>query len=283
MLEVIKFDSFKTGKNLLVLGAVHGDEICGPKTIYSIIDKIKSGEILIESGSVTFIPICNPEAYKNNKRFIDINLNRLFKKINKPEKYEEIISQKIIKYIDDCDYLLDIHSMPTDGPRFTFMDKNTKKIKDFTLIQNFEHIMVGWNEIFGGKDNSSCGYGLSKNKVCVTIECGNHNNPICIDIANTSITNSLSFLKITNTPLILDKTKQKYIKMKKIFYKNKEGNLTKKWQHLDSVKKDEIIAKFNDGTNITTEKNCLIILPHNDNVKIGSEWFYLGSFVANCN
>ncbi|MDD2839794.1 MAG: succinylglutamate desuccinylase/aspartoacylase family protein [Rickettsiales bacterium] len=278
MLEVIKFEGLKKGKNLLVLGSVHGDEICGPKSIYDIIEKIKSKEVLIENGSITFIPVCNPKAYENSKRFIDINLNRVFKEIKEPKLYEEIISQEIIKHIDACDYLLDIHSMPTDGPRFTFLDKDTKEIKDFTLIQNFEHIMVGWNEIFGDEDNSSCGYGIRQNKVCVTIECGNHNNPSCIDIAKTAIMNSISFLKIANNQLSLNTEMQKYIKMEKVYYKTKDGKLTKPWKHLDSIKSGELIAKFDDSEEIVAEKDYLIILPHHDGIKLGSEWFYLGNF-----
>lgn len=279
MLNIIKFNGLKKGKNLLVLGSVHGDEICGAKSIYEIIEKITNKEIIIETGSITFIPVCNPKAYESNKRFIEINLNRVFKKIDEPKLYEEKISQEIIKYIDKCDYLLDIHSMPTDGPKFTFLDKNTKEIKDFTLIQNFEHIMIGWNEVFGGEDNSSCGYGIKNNKVCATIECGNHNNPACIDIAKTAIMNSISFLKIANIPLILNEKMQKYIKMDKVFYKTKDGILVKNWKHLDSVKKGEIIAKFDDGETIIAESESLIILPHHNN-KLGTEWFYLGNYVS---
>lgn len=277
MLEVIKFEGLKKGKKLLILGSIHGNEICGAKAIFEIIQKIKSKEILIDSGSISFIPICNPEAYKNNKRFIDINLNRVFKKIENPTMYEEIISQEIIRHIDDCDYLLDIHSMPTDGPRFIFLDKNIKEIKDFVLIQNFEHIMVGWNEIFGGEDDSTCGYGIKKNKVCTTIECGNHNDPVCIDFAKTAIINSMSFLKIANNPLTISAKKQQYIRMDKVYYKTKEGILVKNWKHLDLVKKGEIIAKFNDGEKIIAESDCLIILPHHNEIKLDTEWFYLGN------
>jgi hypothetical protein len=65
--------------------------------------------------------------------------------------------------------------------------------------------------------------------------------------------------------------------MNKVFYKTKEGFLAKPWKHLDSVKKGEIIAKYNDGENIIAEDDCLIILPHHREVKLGGGWFYLGN------
>ncbi len=277
MLEIIKFDSFKKGKNLLVLGAIHGDEICGPKAIINVIEDIKNNRINIKSGSVTFIPICNPEAYRQNKRFIDVNLNRTFKTIASPVKYEEVISQKIMKYIDDCDYLLDIHSMPTDGLKFAFLDVNKSSVKEFVKIQNFQHIMIGWNELFNEEDNSTCGYGFKKNKICTTIECGNHNNPESVSVAKMSILNSLAFLNISDCQLTIDKTLPKYIKMEKIFYKTKKGEMTKNWEHLDKVRKGEIIAKYDDGEFIKSDEDCLMIMPHRNPV-IGNDWFYLGKF-----
>ena len=36
-LQTIAFDSLKSGPRLLVLGAVHGNEICGPKAITRVI------------------------------------------------------------------------------------------------------------------------------------------------------------------------------------------------------------------------------------------------------
>lgn len=280
MLEIIKFDSFKKGKNLLVLGAVHGNEICGYKAISKIVNKIKNGKITVKSGSITFIPICNPEANIQNKRFIDINLNRVFKKITKPAKYEEIISQKIIKYIDKCDYLLDIHSIPTDGPSFAFLDKDNTEVKEFVEMQNFKHIIKGWNELYDGEDNSTCGYGFRKGKICVTIECGNHNDPNGINLAETAIQNSLAYLKIADCQSNINESQSKYIEMEKVIYKSKNGNLSKCWNHLDKVKKGEIIAKYDDGEEIKADRDYLMIMPHNDdNVKIGNEWFYLGKFL----
>ena len=69
--------------------------------------------------------------------------------------------------------------------------------------------------------------------------------------------------------------------MEKVIYKTKNGNLSKCSNHLDKVKKGEIIAKYDDGEEIKADRDYLMIMPHNDddNLKIGNEWFYLGKFL----
>lgn len=277
MLEIIKFEGLEKGKNLLILGAVHGNEICGPEAIKNIVNKIRNEEIKIISGSVTFIPVCNIDAYKQNKRYINENLNRIFEKNEKPKNNEEIIAQHIIKYIDECDYLLDIHSISTDGPSFAFLDTNTPEGKKFTEIQNFKYIMSGWDEIFGEDDKASTGYAFKQGKIGTTIECGNHNDPNCVKKAEIAIKNSLAFLGIGNCELYYEKSEQKCIKMEKVIYKERDGIFLKEWKHLDVIKSGEIIAKYNDGETIVAKEDCLIIMPHSDNF-VGTEWFYLGKF-----
>ncbi|MDR1425739.1 MAG: succinylglutamate desuccinylase/aspartoacylase family protein [Rickettsiales bacterium] len=277
MLEIIKFKSPEKGSSLLVLGAVHGDEICGPLGIDNTIKKIKDGLLTLKRGSVTFIPICNPEAYARKKRFIDVNLNRVILKSKKPIGYEEKIAQIIAEEIDKCDYLLDIHSIPTDGPKFAFLDKNTDEIKKFVLAQDFQHIVFGWNEIYGDGDHSSGGYALENGKIAVTIECGNHSNRDCVEVAEKAILNSLVYLGIVEGKVELIPGRSKYIVMEKMFLKEKEGSMTKNYKHLDPVRAGETLAVYDDGKKIISDRDCLIIMPSNDCAKIGTEWFYLGS------
>ncbi|MCA3176279.1 MAG: succinylglutamate desuccinylase/aspartoacylase family protein, partial [Burkholderiales bacterium] len=45
------------GPQVLVLGAVHGNEICGTRAIERVLREIDDGSLKIERGSVTFIPV----------------------------------------------------------------------------------------------------------------------------------------------------------------------------------------------------------------------------------
>lgn len=46
-LEMFMYSGSKPGKDLLVLGAVHGDEKCGTQAIRQIMSRIESGDIKI--------------------------------------------------------------------------------------------------------------------------------------------------------------------------------------------------------------------------------------------
>lgn len=63
----------------LITTAVHGNEICGPIAINQLIDE-NFFDVLLEHRKDIMITIIlgNPKAFEQNKRFVDVNLNRLF-------------------------------------------------------------------------------------------------------------------------------------------------------------------------------------------------------------
>ena len=291
MLESYTFKGKNKGKNLLVLGAIHGNEICGPKAINTIIKKIQNNEIVINSGSVTFIPVCNPKAHSANKRYIDINLNRIIKKHKNPEGYEEEIASEISEYIENADYLLDIHSIHTEGVPFAFQDYSDQKHKKFVSAQKFGYVLTGWPNLpwrnrsdkTDGTDGTTCGYAYIVDTISTTIECGCHNNPSCIKRAENSIINSLNCLDITkkDEKTLLSNNNGKptvFVNMKDIIYKEKEGDFIKDWEHLDKIKKGTVIAEYSDGTKVISENDMFMVIPYKE-AKVGDEWFYIGEEV----
>ena len=67
-LRTVSYHGLKPGPRLLVLGAVHGNEICGTRAITQILAELDSGKLAIERGSVTFVPVTNPLAYQRVQR-----------------------------------------------------------------------------------------------------------------------------------------------------------------------------------------------------------------------
>ncbi len=282
MLEITEFKSVNAGQNVLILGAIHGDEVCGSIASNKIISKIKSGEIEIKNGSVTFIPVSNPQAYKLKKRFCDVNLNRVIKKHKNPTLYEEKIANIIVDYIEKNDYILDIHSMYENGKPFSFQDYEA--CGEFSKAVGFDYIFLGWPDIY--KDSKtiqdfsteSCANRFKKKGI--TIECGSHNSPDSIEIAEKSILKTLSFLDIIDYEYEKNKNQQ-FIKMEKVFFKEKEGVFVKNFAELEELKSGDIIAKYDDGEVVKAEKDCFITLPHKK-AEIGQEWFYLGVKLDGC-
>lgn len=68
MIKSHTFSSNIPGHKVLILGAVHGDEIAGTIAQQEIISEIKQNKLSLKSGEVTFIPTVNEAAQKADTR-----------------------------------------------------------------------------------------------------------------------------------------------------------------------------------------------------------------------
>ncbi|MFN7204060.1 MAG: succinylglutamate desuccinylase/aspartoacylase family protein, partial [Burkholderiales bacterium] len=103
------------GPQVLVLGAVHGNEICGTRAIERVLREIDDGSLKIERGSVTFVPVTNPLAYALKQRMGERNLNRNMRVMDTPQDFEDRIAAVLCPLLDKHDALLDLHSFHTPG------------------------------------------------------------------------------------------------------------------------------------------------------------------------
>lgn len=280
ILKKYTFKSENPGPSILFLGAIHGNEPAGTKAIYMVLEKFASKALTPLIGNISFIPVCNPEAFNQNVRQIDENLNRIIKKHYNPQTYEQQIANELVDHIKNADIIIDLHSTfcQLDQP-FIFSDYPNNLADKISASLNIKYIIKGWPEIYANnsliQDLSTGACAQSFGKTCLTIECGNHTNESSVQTAYYTILSTLLCLKMLqgypSAPI-----KQEYIYMESIFIKTKEGKLTKDFNHLDKVKANEILATYEDGTNIICPKDAYILLPKT-NAPVNSEWFYLGS------
>ena len=80
---------------------------------------LKAGVVgrAIERGTVTFVPITNPLAYRLKQRMGDRNLNRNMAPSAIPQDFEDRIANVLCPLLDAHDVLLDLHSFHTGGAR----------------------------------------------------------------------------------------------------------------------------------------------------------------------
>ena len=67
-LRVHQFHGLRPGPRLIVLGAVHGNEVAGPLAIGRALAELDAGRWRIERGVVTFVPVTNPLAHALGQR-----------------------------------------------------------------------------------------------------------------------------------------------------------------------------------------------------------------------
>lgn len=104
---------------------MHGNEPCGVFAIEKLRDMLEQRQLVLQRGSVTLIPICNPRAYAQSVRCTETNLARIF--ASDGESYEEQLAAQIKPYIEAADMIVDIHSLSADGDPFVLQDYDDER------------------------------------------------------------------------------------------------------------------------------------------------------------
>lgn len=286
MIDSKSFYADKAGPKLLVLGAVHGDETCGPQAINVIISKIEQNEIRLERGSVTFVPITNPEAYRCGVRYIDSNLNRDMVHTQTPLRYEQKLANELISFLDQCDVLLDIHSYHAGGKPFAVINDPAPRYLDFASCLNASWVISGWTKAYlssAPKDQvrsptehiGTTEYVYNRGAIDVTLECGQHCDPEAPKVAYDGILRALEYLHITEKSGLPPAQPPRIADMDTVFYSDGGGNFSQSYRHLDFINAGTAVATRGDQTRIIAGKDAVIIMPRPDAPR-GDEWFYLG-------
>ena len=262
----------KLGKTSIIMAGNHGNEICGINVFKDILSHLS-----IETGTVIFV-LGNLNAIEKNVRYVDFNLNRAFnpssiysKQIKKTYEYKR--AQELKKIFNRGDALLDIHSTTNPGEPFIVAENNA-----FEIISNFpnefKRIVYGFDAIEPG---ASDGYMLSKNKIGICIECGQHNSIHAAEVAKKAI---FSFLNSRGHLNSLDNKKEtarkrEMIKMNSIYYtKTDSFELSKAFFDFEKIKKGSMIG-IDGVVKILAPYDCVIVFAHNRDKK-GEEGFLLG-------
>ena len=267
--DFIELNGEEKGATSVILVGVHGNEKCGIDAMAKILPtlKINKGRVLIGYG--------NPKAIKQNVRFVEANLNRMFKSddlITEDEKnsYEYERAQFIKKYFDQADALLDIHASftPVSQP-FVICESNAKDVAKYLPI---DIVVSGFDEFEPGGTEY---YMNIVGKIGVGVECGYLGNPMSTQIAEQSI---LAFLAVQgHIKKDLKVYKKSFIKIYDL-YKTKTDNfeLSKKFEDFEKVSKNQVIG-IDGKDKIITPRDGVILFARNRD-KIDEEAFLLGEY-----
>ncbi len=98
------------GPIVVLLAKTHGDELAGGVVVETVLASLPD----IERGKL-YIGVGNPLAAKENKRFIDTDLNRSYGK-SPPKGHEGARANVLKPLLEHADYLFDIHSFRKPAP-----------------------------------------------------------------------------------------------------------------------------------------------------------------------
>jgi len=146
-----------------IVGCLHGNETLGKEVIGCLYN------IEPKKGTILYI-VANEEAMAEQRRFIDVDLNRCFPGAC-TGTHEEKLATTLLKELAECDYVLDIHSTTADTENFIIITRNNLATRTLASFIPLNKVVFMGKTIAKGKaliDHVSCG---------VSLEC-NANTPV---------------------------------------------------------------------------------------------------------
>ncbi len=261
----VKFEAKKKGKNVLVVGATHGNEKVGVETAIDYIEKFKNSQLILESGSISFL-ISNPDAFLENKRYIERDMNRsFFENLDGKFFFEAKRINEIKTFLDEnpFDILIDLHSVSRGDFKILVYNAQDERIEKFLediacldlhFLYKDEHI-----------PNTLMQEAFRRGILSFAIECGNHNSNDAFLVAKEQIDAILIKFNMINEYNLNFQKKvfsfKKYETIDKIKVGNNFNFLIENLETETFLKKDMILSFDDDNGHQVIKEDCYVFMP----------------------
>lgn len=303
----VTFAGREPGARLIVTGAVHGNEICGPQAIRRVMAEIDEGRIVIARGRLTLVPVCNALAYQRRTRAGERNLNRALGPSANPVQFEDHVANWLCPLLAEHEVLLDLHSFRSPGRPFVLVGPhdNADALEPFSQAAKEEALACrlgvdravdGWLRTYargverrraaaGAAADSldlSPRYGVgtteymrSQGGIALTLECGEHTDPKASEVGYQAIRRTLAHLRLTDEQAPSVVAPIEAISIREVADKvHDDDRFVRDWHSFDRLRAGERIATRADGTPVYAPADCWLLFP-DAHAKAREEWFYL--------
>lgn len=249
-------------RGVCVMGSVHGNERIGASVIESLKEKLQDAELLRD----VYLVFGNPEAYKQNVRFVDYDLNRLFgegmdlKTITDSNEGKRAAEIQTILW--QCDFLLDIHSTIKPSEPFVYCEPTPQHLA-LAELMNTQFIVSAAKEFRPADLVTSADNFIDRiGGFGITYESGWHKDAMNIDDV---LQKAMLFLQETAACNFgLSPAEESDVAMHLVIHdhvipESDSFSFVKDFSNFDRVKAGEII-----GTGVVAERDSFIIFPKRD-------------------
>ncbi len=266
--DVYEIASNRPGPTVAVFAGVHGNETAGVLALRELLPTLKPTK------GKLYLVFANPPAIEQNVRMVNKNLNRCFFAGNDGSSPEDVRARELMKILDDCDALLDLHMFyDADGLPFVICEDNA-----LDLAQKFDVdiISTNWTEVEpGGTD----GYMFQAGKIGVCVECGPIGKAVeYVDFAKQTIFQFLAYFDMTGQLVDFSQKPKRLIKAERAVFKTSQNfTLQPGLKNFDRLKNSQLLA-VDGAKKFTGKTNQCIIFPHYS-ARLGEEAYIIGQEV----
>lgn len=296
------FAGLGPGPKLIVLGAVHGNEVAGTRGIEQVLAELDAGQWRIERGGLTLVPVTNALAYAQGTRNGQRNLNRRLLPTSDPRDHEDHIANLLCPWLAAHDVLLDLHSFRSPGEPFVMRGPadNDGALEPFAQAQaegrfamhlGPTRIVDGWMSAYAqgalrrrarGLPDADASYGIgtteymrSRGGYAVTLECGQHADAAGPGVALRAIKQAVACLGLADLPLAPPRGPFERLSLVTVIDReHADDRFAREWKSFDALRAGDLIATRHDGSPLRAERDGRIVFPDPGSLP-GREWFYL--------
>jgi predicted deacylase len=309
-LRILSYRSPEPGPRVLVLGAVHGNEVCGTQAILRVAADIDSGRLALQRGTLSMVPVTNALAYRRQQRNGDRNLNRNLYPNATPQDFEDRLANVLCPLIAEHEVLLDLHSFQAQGGEPFVMlgpQDNTGTLEPFAHAADEQslalrlgprRIVEGWLQTYavgvqrrlertGSGDRAhllstdpkygvgTTEYMRSRGGYALTLECGQHQDPAAPEVGYQAILRTLAHLGMCDGAAAPSaSTSVQFLRLSEVTDRLHAGDqFARPWTSFDAVRQGEVIGTRHDGTPVAAPDDGFVVFP-NATAVAGNEWFY---------
>ncbi len=264
---------------LLVIGGMHGNEHSGPEAMQRVAKQLRQNPEKLH-GSVYFI-LGNLKALERNERFVDVDLNRIWRddlidKASEEKQYDfkelaeihELIENICQGQYKDC-ILLDLHTFSADSGLFCIPAENPASEK---LARSFGVPYI--EKLARSLPETALNYYGEKGMTSVVFEGGKHNTAeatdnleraIWITLEQTGIIRAEDFPFVAQMKAHLEKISHNLPHRLEMVYRHKledyhHYRMNKGYYNFKSVKQGEPVARQN-GREVVSPFGGFMLMP----------------------
>ncbi len=299
-LRLHQYLALAPGPRLLVTAAVHGNETCGTRALARLVRALDDGTLRLLRGQLTLLPVTNPLAFARGERQGERNLNRQLQPTGTPRTYEDRVANVLCPLLAAHEVLLDLHSFRAAGSPFVMLGPrdNDGPLEPFAheaaetrlaLALGAPRIVEGWlatyarglarrgapaediDQAVGTTEamRRAGGYG-------VTLECGPHDDPAAVDVAEGAVRRALALLGMIapDEAPPASAVEPDWLQMQEVVDRlHPDDRFERPWRHFDAVRAGELIGRRHDGTAVLAPGDGCLVFP-DAAAAVGTDWFY---------
>lgn len=182
---VWRFESSEPGPRVAITALVHGNELCGAWAVSQLL-AVLDGQARLRRGRLT-LALCNLRAFArfdaadpHASRFVEEDLNRQWspERLASGSSVERRRAAELRPWLEDADYLLDLHSMHEEGSVLLLTGMQPRHVEFVRDLGVAGTAIIDAGHAEGRRMRDFGSFGSDEGAArSVLIECGYHGNP----------------------------------------------------------------------------------------------------------